>query len=85
MRHDILYRDALAVLYVPYDEDYGLVTVEAMACGKPVVTTHDSGGPLEFVIDAENGFVTRPEPQALAERIDQLASDPDLARRFKTW
>ena len=46
-----LYADALAVPYVPLDEDYGLVTFEAMACGKPVITTHDAGGPLEFVVD----------------------------------
>ena len=40
-----LYANALAVPFVPADEDYGLITVEAMACGTPVVTCTDSGGP----------------------------------------
>lgn len=51
-----LYADALAVLFVPYDEDYGLITVEAMMCQKPVITCLDSGGPNEFVRNGETGF-----------------------------
>ena len=43
------YSESLAVLYAPYDEDYGFVTIEAMQAGRPVVTTHDAGGPLDFV------------------------------------
>jgi glycosyltransferase involved in cell wall biosynthesis len=67
-----LYANALAIIYAPYDEDYGLVTVEAMASGKPVLTTTDSGGPLEFVRHGENGYVVDPVPEALAERLDYL-------------
>jgi glycosyltransferase involved in cell wall biosynthesis len=67
-----LYANALAIIYTPYDEDYGLVTVEAMASGKPVLTTTDSGGPLEFVRPGENGYVVDPVPEALAERLDYL-------------
>lgn len=67
-----LYANAFAVLYVPYDEDYGLVTIEAMMSEKPVLTTTDSGGPNEFVKNGETGFSVPPEPQALAERIDYL-------------
>jgi len=74
-----LYADALAVPYVPLDEDYGLVTFEAMASSKPVITTHDVGGPLEFVVDGENGLVTDPKPDALAKCIDRLCDDPRLA------
>jgi glycosyltransferase involved in cell wall biosynthesis len=67
-----LYANALAVLYAPYDEDYGLVTIEAMASGKPVLTTTDAGGPLEFVRHGETGYVVEPVPEALAERLDYL-------------
>lgn len=73
------YADALAVLYVPYDEDYGFITVEAMMSGKPVITAHDSGGPNEFVKNGENGFSVAPIPQVLAERIDYLCEHRDEA------
>jgi len=68
-----LYAKALAVPYVPYDEDYGLVTIEAMASGKPVLTTTDSGGPKEFVRGGETGYIVEPTPEALAERLDYMS------------
>ncbi|MDH4066168.1 MAG: glycosyltransferase family 4 protein, partial [Acidobacteriota bacterium] len=56
-----------AVAFVPWNEDYGFVTVEAFASGKPVITVADSGGPAELVDDGVNGYVTVPSPEALAE------------------
>jgi glycosyltransferase involved in cell wall biosynthesis len=76
-----LYADALAVAYPPYDEDFGYVTLEAFLARKPVVTATDSGGPLEFVDDGINGFVSLPVPEALADRINTLAGNPGLAAR----
>ncbi|TVP61803.1 MAG: glycosyltransferase [Nodularia sp. (in: Bacteria)] len=76
------YADALAVPYVPYDEDYGLVTIEAMMSGKPVLTTTDAGGPNEFVINGETGYSVPPDPQALAERIDYLYEHRDEAQQM---
>ena len=70
-----LYRDALAVVYPPFDEDFGYVTLEAFLARKPVVTAIDSGGPNEFVVDGVNGFVCAPEPAALADAINRLAAD----------
>src|SRR5215471_15070784 len=70
-----LYRDTLAVLYPPYDEDFGYVTLEAFLSRKPVVTATDSGGPNEFVVDGVNGFAVAPEPDAIAEAINALARD----------
>lgn len=70
-----LYRDALAVLYPPFDEDFGYVTLEAFLARKPVVTASDSGGPTEFVLDGVNGFVRPPEPEAFAAAINALAAD----------
>ena len=91
-----LYATCRGVLYAPYDEDYGYVTVEAFLSRKPVVTASDSGGPLEFVEDGASGFVAAPEPAALADAIDRLWSLPvprlremgeDAARRVAsiTW
>lgn len=77
-----LYAGALAVVYVPYDEDYGYVTLEAFLSGKPVITCRDSGGTLEFVVDGENGFVCQPEPAAVGAAIARLAADRRLAARL---
>lgn len=77
------YRDALAVFYAPYDEDYGYVTVEAFRAEKPVLTASDSGGVLEFVEDGVNGYAVAPDdPRALAARIDALHRDRALAARL---
>lgn len=65
-----LFRTCRAVYYAPVDEDYGYVTVEAHAAGKPVIAAPDSGGVLEFVRDGETGIVTQLDPESLAEAID---------------
>ena len=74
-----LYRDALAVVYVPFDEDYGLATLEAFLAEKPVITARDSGGTLEFVEDGVNGFVVEPGSDAIAEAVARVAADRTLA------
>lgn len=73
---------ALAVVYLPYDEDYGYVTLQAFLAGKPVITSTDSGGVLEWVEDGVNGFVTDGTPEAVADAIVRLDSDRELARRL---
>jgi glycosyltransferase involved in cell wall biosynthesis len=77
-----LYAGALAVIYAPFDEDYGYVTLEAFLSEKPVITATDSGGTLEFVTDGENGFVCAPEPAAIGQAVARLAADPALAPRL---
>ena len=74
-----LYAGALAVVFPPYDEDYGYITLEAFLARKPVVTTTDAGGPLEFVEDAVTGLVTDPRSEALGAAISRLAADRRLA------
>ena len=71
-----LYARCRATLYAPVNEDYGYVTVESFLSHKPVVTTTDSGGVLEFVEDHANGLVAAPDPDALAESIDRLWALP---------
>jgi glycosyltransferase involved in cell wall biosynthesis len=75
-----LYRDALCLVYAPFDEDYGLATLEAFLAGKPVVTASDSGGTLEFVRDGENGLVVMPTADAVAEAVARLDANRPLAR-----
>lgn len=77
-----LYRDALALVYVPFDEDYGLATLEAFLAAKPVVTALDSGGTLEFVRDDVSGLVVEADPTRLGEAIAALDGDRTRARRL---
>jgi glycosyltransferase involved in cell wall biosynthesis len=70
-----LYADALAVIYPPYDEDFGYVTLEAFLARKPVITCTDSGGPNEFVQDGVNGYVCTPTPDAIAAAVGRLSAD----------
>ena len=67
-----LYANAFAVFYAPYDEDYGFSTVEALLSSKPILTTQDAGGVLEFVNHGENGIVCSTETQDIADKIDWL-------------
>lgn len=74
-----LYAGARGILFAPYDEDYGYVTLEAFLARKPVITATDSGGTLEFVSDGVNGCVVEPTAEALASAINRLAADARLA------
>lgn len=75
-----LYARCGGVFYAPWDEDYGLVTLEAFQSGKPVVTTSDAGGPLEFVRHGETGLVAAPEPAAVAAALARLIDRPAEAQ-----
>jgi glycosyltransferase involved in cell wall biosynthesis len=77
-----LYAGARAVYYAPFDEDYGFATVQALAAARPVVTTEDAGGVLEFVEDGRNGCVSVPQPAAIAAQLDALWRDAALAARL---
>jgi len=77
-----LYARCLAVYYAPVDEDSGLVPYEAFLSGKPVITTHDAGGPLEVVHDRETGLVVAPEVSELGRACAYLAGHVDDA---KAW
>ena len=74
-------RDALAVVYPPFDEDFGYVTLEAFLARKPVITATDSGGPNEFVVDGVNGFVVRAGARGAGRRDQPARRRSRRARR----
>ena len=77
------YAMADVVLYPSSGEEpFGLVPLEAMASGKPVVVTR-SGGLTESVVDGVTGFVIpKEDPEMLADRMVTLLRRPALARRM---
>ena len=77
-----LYAGALGVVYAPYDEDYGYVTLEGFLACKPVVTASDSGGTLEFVENGLNGLVCDPTPEAIGAAVNSLINDRQRATRL---
>ena len=63
-------------------EGFGITFLEAGACGKPVIGGR-SGGVVDAVKDGRSGFLVDPEdPEALANRLESLASDPALRARM---
>lgn len=78
----ILYSRCRAVFYAPYQEDFGLVTVESFQCKKPVITANDSGGPVELVQNHTSGFVCEPEPQSITAAIEKLFDDAGLSEKM---
>ena len=77
-----LFARCVAVVFVPFDEDYGYVTLEAMLAGKAILTCSDSGGVLEFADHQENALICEPDPKALAANLDRIWTDRVLARRL---
>ena len=52
--------EAIATIYVPVDEDFGMSPVESMAAGKPCIGVAE-GGLLETVLDGETGILLKPD------------------------
>ncbi|MFZ3171869.1 MAG: glycosyltransferase family 4 protein [Carboxydocellales bacterium] len=77
-----LYADSLAVYFAPFDEDYGYISLEAFLSKKPILTTLDAGGVLEFVDDELNGYITAVEPEQIAAKIDYLYNNKKLCEEF---
>ena len=82
-----LYANAKAVLFIPVDEDYGYITLEAMASSKAVITALDSGGPLELVQDEITGEIVEPTAAEIARAMDYIMTSKyaaiEMGRRGK--
>lgn len=78
----VLYSGALAVPFAPLREDYGYITLEAFASGKPVLTCSDAGEAAAIVEDRVTGRVVAPEAAALATAMQQCVDDRDSAVRM---
>jgi glycosyltransferase involved in cell wall biosynthesis len=81
-----VYASADAVLFpVNWDEPFGLVPLEAMAIGRPVVAS-GAGGSAEFLEDGANCLLYSPadDPEPLADAVRRLAGDENLRTRVRS-
>ena len=76
-----LYNQSLMLVFMPIMEPFGLVALEAMACGTPVIGVRE-GGVRELVLDGQSGTLVDRNPTELAEAIDHLILNPDLRNRL---
>lgn len=70
-----LYRTSTAALFTARNEDFGMVPLEAMAAGTPVLAV-DRGGPRETVLDGRTGRLLPPEPTAFAAAMRRVLTSP---------
>lgn len=63
-----------------WPEPFGLVGIEALAAGRPVIAS-DTGGVGDWLVDGVNGLLVKPgDARALAKALDKLLSDPSRQR-----
>jgi glycosyltransferase involved in cell wall biosynthesis len=84
---DTLMAGAKAFLFPP-EEDFGLVPIEAMAMGTPVIA-YGKWGALETVIDGKNGtFFDSQTPESVnnaIEKFETMTFDPKVIRNHAEW
>jgi alpha-1,3/alpha-1,6-mannosyltransferase len=76
----LLLAACIAVIYTPAEEHFGIVPLEAMAAGRPVVAC-SSGGPLETVVQGQTGLLCEPTPPAFATAMARLL-EPGTAQEM---
>lgn len=74
--------NAIATLYIPVNEDFGMSPVESMAAGKPVIGVAE-GGLLETILDGQTGILLPAEPTVdhIIAAVRQLTAHRALAMR----
>lgn len=76
-----LYGRAMAAVYCPFEEPFGLTALEAMSCGTPVLGRRE-GGLIETIVDGQSGYLYMDDPAPFGERLAEWVRDAALYRKF---
>lgn len=83
-----IYSQSIVTLCTSRFETFGLVPLESMACGVPVIATK-IGGHRETIIDGETGFLVDFDPKEIAEKITLFLKNPqlsdDMGKKGRKW
>lgn len=75
------YSESIVTLCTSYNEPFGLVSLESMACGTPVLAVNE-GGYMETVVDGKTGYLVSRNPETFSERIVHFIKHPDIVERM---
>ena len=77
------YKESSMLMLTSVYEPFGLVLVEAMSCGLPVVSFDSPYGPADIITDGQDGYlVEQGNVEAFADRLRRLMDDPQLRKTF---
>ena len=75
------YSKSIATICVSYNEPFGLVPLESMSCGTPIVAVNE-GGYKETVVNGVTGYLINRDPKKLAEKIISFIQNPKLVEKL---
>jgi glycosyltransferase involved in cell wall biosynthesis len=76
-----IYSECFCTIFTPLREPFGMVALESMAAGKPVIGCNE-GGFTEIMENNKHGFLVDPEPEKIAEKISYLKENKDIYKKM---
>lgn len=76
-----IYNSAKITVCLAFDEPFGLVAIEAMACGAAVIAV-DEAGYKETVVNRKTGYLVKRDPKKLSEKLSYLLKNESLQKAF---
>ncbi|GAB4027377.1 MAG: hypothetical protein Fur0011_5280 [Candidatus Microgenomates bacterium] len=79
-----IYRESKALMYSPINEPFGLVVIEAMQAGLPIIVSKDGGGYSE-IVNNRNGYILENKPKLWANKYKNLLLNSDIWLKYSQY